>query len=371
MSDTSEQRLVWHDVSSLGVKGLAWADEPREGPFDRYPEALKESLHEELWRLCTESAGLFVDFQSAAREIHVRWTMEPQRLGRDLRFMTPVAHSGMDLYGKDAKGQWRWAGACPAESSPEGAAGDAGNGPLNRVPLDGKLRTYRIYMPLLRRMKTCEIGCSQELEPCATETAAVDTTAPETTAVDTMRPLAYYGTSIVHGIAVDRPGMTHAAQLGRLLNREVFNLGVSGQAKCEPEIAKALTRLDVDLYIFDVLPNNSDAELRERLPRFLRIVRSVDETTPILLIGDRTFGDATFCPERDTVKATKDRALADVVDELREAGMERLHTALDPDWFGEDREGTVDSSHPNSLGSYRFTRRLLPLVEERLRSGGP
>lgn len=354
MNDTLCPHTTWFDILTFGVRGLAWSDEAREAPFDRYPAVLKQPLDEDLWRLCTESAGLYVDFQTASNRIHVRWTMAPARAGRHVSFMAPVAHSGMDLYGKDTNGRWWWVGACPADSSADGAAANTGNGVLNRTLLDGQLRTYRLYLPLLRRMERCEIGSSY---------------AHATNVTSRSHPIAYYGTSIVHGVAVDRPGMTHAAQLGRLLGREVYNLGVSGRARCEPEIARALARLHVDLYIIDVLPNNSAGEIEERLPHFLHALRRIDTTTPVLLIGDRTFADAAFCPERNALKQAKDRVLLDIVDQLGSDGINRFYTALHPDWFGEDRDGTVDGSHPNSLGAYRFAHSLLPFVQAHLESG--
>ena len=41
------------------------------------------------------------------------------------------------------------------------------------------------------------------------------------------KPILFYGTSITHGASASRAGMTHVAQLGRLFDREVINLGFS------------------------------------------------------------------------------------------------------------------------------------------------
>ena len=59
--------------------------------------------------------------------------------------------------------------------------------------------------------------------------------------------------------------MAHASILGRMLDWPIVNLGFSGNAKSEPEVAQLLAGLDPAVYVLDSLPNLSVEEAAERL----------------------------------------------------------------------------------------------------------
>jgi hypothetical protein len=342
MHEDPFEGVTWRDVLDLGIRGMGWRDESREHPYDRFPVQLKAQLTPELWDLSVQSAGLYVDFQTHATEIFVRWTLEGNPPAIVPGYTAPCGASGVDCYGLDDQGVWRWVGNQEAWEDPQC------NGRVTCRPLDGKLRTYRIYLPLRRRVLAFEVGARESIS---------------TSAKRGEHPIAYYGTSIVHGAGVSRPGLTHAAQMGRRLKREVLNLGFCGRAFCEPAVAEALGRLDPILFIVDVVPNNCAVALAERLPRFLNILRAARPETPILLLGDRVFGDAAFVPERQRVYQEKNTSLEDVYAQAVASGMKDLHIHFADSWFGDDFEGTSDASHPNDLGAWRMAESLTPLVQ--------
>lgn len=343
----------WTDVLSLGLRGRGWTDEPREQPFDRLPQSDAANLEADLSRLTRQSAGLYVDFVTAADTIIASWSIDESYAGSDHPYMTPVAVAGLDLYGMDADGSWKWAGC----RGPEESSG--GEGALNRSPLDGIKRRYRLYFPLRSRLLSCRI---RALRHGSGATVLLPPDDPGTSGNDPARAVCYYGTSIVHGVGVDRPGMAHASQLGRILGREVINLGLAGRARCEPEIAAALNRLDPALFVFDVLPNNAADDIYERVCGFVRLIRAHHASVPVVLIGDREFGDAPFCPERRATRVAKDAELLKAVEALQVEGCPKLYPLLHSSWFGDDCEGTVDASHPNSLGATRFASVLARLL---------
>ncbi|TVQ27579.1 MAG: hypothetical protein EA383_02300 [Spirochaetaceae bacterium] len=343
----------WTDVLTLGLRGRGWPTEARDRPFDRLPAADTALLEPDLARLTRQAAGLYVDFVTAADTITARWRIDDAFAGSDSPYTTPLAFAGLELYGMTADGSWRWAGCL----GPNGPAG--GEGALSRARLDGVERRYRLYLPLRSRVLSCEISASRDGDSAAIHAVQAGPPSPHETRE---RPVCYYGTSIVHGVGVDRPGMAHASQLDRALHREVINLGVAGRARCETEIADALGRLDPALFVFDVLPNNSADEVRSRVPAFVKRIRNHHPETPILLLGDREFGDFVFCPERSSTKIAKDAALVEVSEALRRDNCSHLFLSLHENWFGRDAEGTVDASHPNSLGAHRFASVLAELI---------
>jgi len=327
--------IEWSDARELGLRGQAWSNEGRESPYDRFPAALQPGIPQKLWRLGTNSAGLYCDFRTSAKNIYIRWTAEPATTVNG--YSAPCGASGYDLYGRDSGGVWRWVGSQESWRAPDC------DGRLNRAELDGQEREYRLYFPLRTRVLEVLVGGDSELK------AALESD---------LKKVAYYGTSIVHGAGVSRPGLTHAAQIARRFNLEVWNLGVCGHAYCEPEICTAIGRLDPDLFLFDVLPNNSEESIGERLGYLINSVRVQHPATPIVLIGDRVFGDASFLPQREQIFEKKNAAQRQLFDKLVSAGDKNLFLITHPSWFGDDFEGTSDASHPNDLGAARMAAAL-------------
>jgi hypothetical protein len=329
--------LEWHNVDEKNLRGLGWKDEHRTSPFHRLPKTLQSEIPSQLWDLGCESAGLYIDFVSNATDICVRW--EVKKSQECHLYMSYMGRSGLDLFGRDGSGKWRWAGSISANDDKKF------NGQLNSEPLDGCTREYRLYLPLMRQVQSIEIGTRGSLDFCKPIER---------------KPIAYYGTSIVHGAGVSRPGLSHCSQLGQCLDREFINLGFSGRAFCELPIATALGRLDPCLYIVDVLPNNSAPQLLERLPQFLELLRKSRPKTPILILGDRVFPNSTFQPLLGDTFRTKNHTLEMIVQQLIDHGKKRLHLHLHPDWFGPN--GSSDGSHPNDLGATRMAEALVPII---------
>lgn len=337
------KELVWTDASELRVGGLGWLDETRQHPYDRFPADLKEQIPGTTWWLSQQSAGVFVDFHSAARTIAVRWEMPSKGDHQRDPYMALSGSSGMDLYGRDSRGQWQWVGTQLPFGDP------LASGKLSKLPLDGVGRDYRLYLPLLRQTLKVEIGTD----------APVSAVHP-----DTRPPIVYYGTSIVHGAGVSRPGCGHAQRLEMTLDCEFLNLGFCGNAFCERSIAEAIARQPARMLVIDPLPNNSAEVLPERLLPFLEILGRGHPDIPFLLVEERLFGDAAFMPQRGLACKAKNRALQEIILKRRAEGQRNLHLVPMGDYYGP--EGSTDANHPNDLGADRLYRRLFPAIREQL-----
>ena len=157
--------------------------------------------------------------------------------------------------------------------------------------------------------------------------------------------------------------MCHAAQLGRLLDHEIYNFGFCGRAHCHPFIAEALSQLTTPLFIIDPLPNNSAEQLYQRLSAFLYTLRSAQADTPILLVEDRLNGGACFNPYRKQEQQARNEALQKIIAQCQRDGMNNL-PATHPSWFGEDGEGSDDGGPPNTLGAWRIAQGLIAVCEQ-------
>ena len=98
--------LAWHDVTTWGVEGREWADMERLRWFDRFPAVAEKTVTEAVWKLSRDSAGMMVRFKTDATAIHVHYKLSKAALA--MPHMPATGVSGVDLYARDAAGQWRW-----------------------------------------------------------------------------------------------------------------------------------------------------------------------------------------------------------------------------------------------------------------------
>ena len=119
---------------------------------------------------------------------------EPELDWHDARKFTV---EGLDLYAKDDAGRWRWLGIGRPTRVPDNV--DTLVAVIPATP-----REYMIYLPLRNGVASLEIGVTR---------GSPITAAP---ARPTGRKsIAFYATSITHGISASRPGITHPARLQR------------------------------------------------------------------------------------------------------------------------------------------------------------
>ena len=323
--------IEWTDGRTLGVEGQGWRD--TKAPFDRFPARAEGKVRDDVWNLSRHSAGMHVRFITDARNIHARWAVTSSNLA--MPHMAATGVSGLDLYVKTEKGEWRWL----AVGKPTGQTNNqtlVSNLPPGR-------REYLLYLPLYNGTRFLEIGVT---DGATLKKASLWGARP-------VKPIVFYGTSILHGACASRPGMVHSAILGRRFHSPTINLGFSGNGKMEPEVADLLAELDPSVYVLDCLPNMDAKEVTERVEPFVRKLRVAHPATPIVLVEDRSYADSFLVASKRERNDSSRAALKAAYDRLRQAGVQELHYLKGANLLGDGGEGTVDSSHPNDLGFMR------------------
>ncbi len=336
---TTSEGVDWDWRQPGDPEGKGWSDTERL--YHRLPARAHGVVPDVVWDLSTYPSSLLVRFRTDAARIAARWTVGLPELGK--WHMSPAAVSGLDLYGRDDADRLRWIGTPQPTSYPTNLAAVVEG-------LDGAMREYVAYLPLFNTLESLEIG----VEPGAQF---------EVLPPPGDRPIVYYGTSIIHGAAASRPGMTVPAQLGRRLGRTVVGLGFSGNGKMEIELARLIAEIDAAVYVVDCLPNMDAEQITERALPFVRELRSRRPDVPVLLIEDRTYANAWARPEMQDRHRTSRAALAEAHRAANDPG---VHYFAGEGLLGEDREDTVDGSHPTDLGFARMTEVLTPVLERLL-----
>src|SRR5436190_6552222 len=143
--------LRWYDVRDWGVEGKGWSDAETRHYYDRLPARAEGVVREPVWNLSRHSTGLCVRFQTDAPAIAAHWRLRLDRPPGTMLNMTPVASSGLDLYGQVTAGQWRWAGVGRPAPYPAPEA-------MLAEGLDPGLRAYLLYLPLFDGVESLAIG---------------------------------------------------------------------------------------------------------------------------------------------------------------------------------------------------------------------
>jgi hypothetical protein len=332
MSET----LKWYDLREC-VEGQGWTDTLE--PYDRLPAKAEGMVPEAVWNLSRSSTGMCARFKTNATSIDARWHLRSEQLGEPN--FSVAGFSGLDLYGDD-NGTWRWiaAGHTVKNQTPECRLVDQ---------IDGSTRQYMLYTPLRNPLNKLEIGLPADAE--------MSLLPPRD-----LKPMVFYGTSIVHGAYASHPGIVHPALLGRRLNRPSINLGFSGNARMEPELAELLAELDASVYMIDPLPNMDQSQVEERAATFLRILCNARPHVPVILVEDRPHQRYWIQPKSKAEHEAKWAALRGIYDSLRKEGFVQLSYIEGRDLFGSDGEASLDASHPSDLGFMRMADIFEPVL---------
>jgi hypothetical protein len=335
--------ITWHDVRQFGVEGQGWSETKQ--PFDRLPARAEGVVRPPVWSLAEDSAGLSVRFSTDAPTIRARWSLREATLA--LPHMPATGVSGLDLYVRH-QGRWRWlANGRPTKQSNEQALIEGWTG--------GR-RDYLLYLPLYNGVSSLEIGV-----PAG---AVLERGAPWPPG---MRPVVFYGSSILQGGCASRPGMAYPAILARMLDRPAINLGFSGNALTEPEMAGLLAELNPAVYVLDSLPNLTPEWVRERVEPFIGKLRQAHPTTPIVLVENVIYTNSDFVEAQRKSYSEKNAALRAIFLRLKKAGDRKLFYVPATHLLGDDGEATVDSVHPTDLGFLRMAQTIAPVLRRALK----
>lgn len=328
--------FIFIDGSELTIEGMGWQNV--DLPYNRLPIYAKDKVSKDVWRLSRNSAGINIRFLTNSPIIMVNWELNNEMLY--LPHMPATGVSGIDLYKKNAQGKWFYFGTGRATKYPENTAKFVN-------PDSSKYLTeFLLYFPLYNGIKKIQIGIVPGSKIQAAEK-------------NIKLPIVFYGTSITQGGCASRPGLVHTSRIGRELNYPVINLGFSGSAKSEIEMAELLTEIDAALYIYDPLRNMTAELVKNNSENFIRKILDVKRKTPILLVAETDIYNK-FPSERDSL-------LIEIVTKLNAEGYDNVYFLEGTGLLGFDGEGTVDTIHPNDIGFMRMSEKFLTKIREILK----
>ena len=174
------------------------------------------------------------------------------------------------------------------------------------------------------------------------------------------KPIVYYGSSITEGGCCCNMSNAYNAIISKHLSTNYINLGFSGNALGEPEMADFINTIDMSIFVLDYDHNAPTPEHLENTHYpFYKKIRSAHPELPILMLTrPAEYTDEDVDKRREIVNATYERAKA--------AGDNNVYFIDGSTYFGEkDRDlCTIDTTHPNDYGFHLMAAAIEPTIKE-------
>lgn len=340
----AQQSIKWNNpLESKVIQGRVHSAELPN--YYRLPEDLKSQVRSPVWSLGTNSAGLYIDFQTDAEAISVRYKVNGPM---NMPHMPTTGVSGVDLYAQDEKGAWNWAygnyNFADTVTYQYKALGENTN------------FTYRLYLPLYNTVEWLEIGvaANKQFEFVAGKG----------------NPIVVYGTSIAQGACATRPGLAWSNILGREIANPVINVAFSGNGRLEQPIIDHINQVDAAVFILDCIPNlaltndRTAEQLDSLLANAVSEIRKKHPVTPIIITEHSSgFNNAIFNLDKNEEYKKSSAVASAFVNRTKKTGDKQVYLLTNKD-IGLDINSTVDYAHPNDIGMKKIADAYQKLIHK-------
>jgi len=307
------------------------------GKFRRMPEEIAKTVSPAVLRLHANTAGGRVRFKTDSPYVAIKAKMGA--ISKMPHFAL-TGSAGFDLYITQD-------GEMPRHIKTFAPPYDIQDGyEAEHTFAAAGMREITIHFPLYSEVHELYIGLS--------ESASISAPTP----YRPVKPIVYYGSSITQGGCASRPGMAYQNIISRRLNCDHINLGFSGNAKAEVEIAEYIKGLDMSVFVYDYDHNAPTVQhLRDTHERMFRIIRDANPDLPII------------CASRPKVRLSKsDQERLEIIkttyENARSIGDKNIYL-LEGSKLMElaGTEGTVDCTHPTDFGFSSMAKGFGDLLE--------
>ena len=306
------------------------------GKFRRLPEEVAKAVNDGVYALHTNTAGGRVRFKTDSPYVAIHADMPS--IGKMPHFAM-TGSAGFDLYVREESESY-YGSFVPSFKMTDGYESVI-DFPTN------EMREITINFPLYSDVSSLYIGLSK------------NSSVEKPTPYKHEKPIVFYGSSITQGGCASRPGTSYESIISRRFDTDFINLGFSGSARGEDEIAEYIKNIPMSVFVFDYDHNAPTTEhLKNTHEKMFRIIREKNPELPVILMSRPKYILTDEEKERLGIiektylnaKENSDRNiyLIDGKSLMKEA----------------ENEGTVDGCHPNDLGFYSMSKAIIDVLEK-------
>jgi hypothetical protein len=332
--------IEYYDIRETNADMYGVFFDEENGKYARLTKLFAKSVSDGVAILSEHTAGGRIRFKTNSRVLRIK--TEWDELVRFVHF--PLTGScALSLYADYNDGTSKFIHCFIPPLNPEN-----GYEAEYKIPDYIKADGYTLYMPLYNSLNKLWIGVSQgeKIESGLK--------------YKRKEKVLFYGSSVTQGGCASTAGNDYQSHLSRWFNFDFINLGFSGNAKGEENMAQYIASLHPDVFVMDYDYNAPTVEhLQQTHKPFFEIFRKTNPYVPVIFMSRSSFDiDLIESPiRRDIIKSTYIWA--------KEQGDENVYFIDGENIFGEDGDAcTMDSCHPNDLGFYRTAQALRPVLQE-------
>ena len=310
----------------------------------RMPLDIAQSASPNVYMLAKNTSGGRVRFATDSPYIAIKAVQPP---AGTMPHMPLTGHAGFDLYMGEGSNSTYYRSFVPPATVRDG---DGYESIIDLTPetlATKSLRTFTINFPLYHGVNELYIGLKDGCTLCE---------APE---YSVKKPFVFYGSSITQGGCASRPGTCYQGWLSRWFDADFINLGFSGSACGEDEMADYIAGLEMSAFIYDYDYNSPTYEtLVETHDKMLRKIRAAHPDIPIIAASrPRVELNAEETARRELIRANVERLRTEGDDKISFISGEELMSIC-------GCEGTVDYCHPTDLGFFSMALRFADELEK-------
>jgi len=326
-----KEDIKFYDADELPFKIYGLMRE--NGKYRRMPEKVAKTVNDGVYSLHTNTAGGRVRFITDSNYIAINTVMNSCGKMPHFAFTGSI---GFDLY----------SGETFKKSFVPPVNIESGYESIIEFE-ERKLREITINFPLYSGVDKLYIGLQK------------DATVKEASPYKNKKPIVYYGSSITQGGCASRPGMSYESIISRELNYDYINLGFSGSARAEDEIAEYISNLPMSLFVYDYDHNAPTVDhLKSTHEKLFLKFREKNPDVPVIFMTAPKyyFPNESWQKRRNIIEQTYKNALSKGDKNVYFTDGKQLMELC-------GNEGTVDSVHPTDFGFNSMARALIKIIK--------
>ncbi len=305
------------------------------GMYRRLPQKVAKSVSESVYGLHTNTAGGRVRFKTDSPYVAISAKMSG--ICRMSHFSL-TGTASFDLYdGNDYVGTF-----IPPY--------DIEDGYESVIDFcDVKMREITINFPLYSNASELYIGVKK-----GSKILSADTYKNE-------KPVVFYGSSITQGGCASRPGCAYQAIISREHNINYVNLGFSGSACAEDEIAEYIAGISMSVFVYDYDYNAPSIEHLEKThKRMFNTIRAAQPELPVIMVTR-----PGISPNIDEVKKRREIVYATYQDAIK-SGDKNVYFINGEEIFKYKDSNILscDGVHPNDFGFWCMAQVIGKKIKE-------
>lgn len=344
------------DAQDLRIINKGWKDTLR--PYTRIPAYLKDSVRADLWERAQCSSGIGVRFATNSKRIGVRYRL---LWDTHLIHMADTGLKGTDLYILEGDSVWRHVNTNRPYVQKDSLGNKTKWVESTYVSnLDGGMHEYCIYFPLYDGVEELyvKVDSGSVITP-----GNLDVISPN-------KRIVAYGTSILQGGCASRTGMAATNIIGRELNCEVVNIGISGEGRMDSCMARAMAQIpNVDVFLIDPVPNCTEMMCDTLTYGFINILRTARPEVPIVMLEGPLYPYYRYDSFFNKYLPAKNAAFHKNYELLKAENPNNLYYVTSEGLDGVEDDGTVDGIHLTDLGFKYYAEKLIPILRPLLYPG--